>query len=280
MQLFRRAFTSRICDRRLFHPSLYIPGTVFTIPSIFELPLPPLETADQPSTTFHCQERNPLESKKKEEEIFLHTRWGVIVRHNVTNFQLLRGSPSLPLLIPQTLPERAFKSSTKPPLPLLLLSDSGGSTLAKGTAMGWDGVPPFSTKHGRPPRSPGDRFFPRTIYSFTFYSHRAFDNSWMAEDKLVSPSPIIFPFLSAPGGDVVGWFEERSTVFSRVVRACCFFVNFFLIIFFFSLERILYKGASPRLDDRGENFSFSLSLLKFTIFIIIIRRRRRRSERN
>lgn len=60
----------------------------------------------------------PTESKKKEEEIFLHTRWGVIARHNVTNFQLLRGSPSLPHPPPpQTLPERAFKSSTKPPLP-------------------------------------------------------------------------------------------------------------------------------------------------------------------
>lgn len=32
MQLFTRAFTSRICDRRLFYPSLYIPGTVFHPP--------------------------------------------------------------------------------------------------------------------------------------------------------------------------------------------------------------------------------------------------------
>lgn len=28
MQLFRRAFTSRICDRHLLYPPLYIPGTV------------------------------------------------------------------------------------------------------------------------------------------------------------------------------------------------------------------------------------------------------------
>lgn len=119
MQLFRRAFTSRICDRRLFHPSLYIPGTVFTIPSLFQLPLPlrngrptltdlPLSREEPPST--------PPPPRTKE-EIFLHIRWGVIVRHNVTNFQLLRGCvpPPSSSNVARSL-ERAFKSTTNPSL--------------------------------------------------------------------------------------------------------------------------------------------------------------------
>lgn len=184
----------------------------------------------------------PTESKKKEEEIFLHTRWGVIARHNVTNFQLLRGSPSLPHPPPpKRCPNahlnrpRSHPSPPPPPFPSLPFSSRRiNPREGDGDGVGWGST--FSTKHGRPPRSPGDRFFPRTIYSFTFYSHRAFDNSWMAGDKLVSPSPIIFPFLSAPGGDVVGWFEERR-VFSRVVRACCFLANFFFLIIFFFFSR-------------------------------------------
>lgn len=99
----------------------------------------------------------PTESKKKEEEIFLHTRWGVIARHNVTNFQLLRGSPSLPHPPPpKRCPNahlnrpRSHPSPPPPPFP----SPLGGSTLAKGTAMGWDGVPPFPRsmvdRHDRP----------------------------------------------------------------------------------------------------------------------------------
>lgn len=129
----------------------------------------------------------------------------------------------------------------------------------------------FSTKHGRPPRPSRDRFFPRTIYSFTFYSHRAFDNSWMAEDKLVSTladhlSP---PFRSGCGG-VVGWrmfLEKRLVVLralSRIftgVSICCFLVNFFFFFSFWSIE--LFFEYYFRRECRLDSCSF-LRLITFS----------------
>lgn len=244
MQLFRGAFTSRICDRRLFHPSLYIPGTVFTIPS---LPLP-LETADQPSATFLLSREEPPSTlpfspppPRTKEEIFLHIRWGVIVRQQRNKFP----APSRLCSIPPPFPsssnvarslERAFKSSTNPPFPPFFPRPAfppEGSTLAMGRDDGvWGMGSTFSTKHGRPPRPSRDRFFPRTIYSFTFYSHRAFDNSWMAEDKLVSTlaDHLSLPFRSGCGGcrwmENVFWRNPRVTgflVLDLVFRGLNFF---------------------------------------------------------
>lgn len=82
MQLFRRAFTSRICGRRLFHPSLYIPGTVFTIPLLlFQLPLPLRNGRPTLGDLPLSGEEPSSHPPRTEEEIFLHIRWGVIVRH-------------------------------------------------------------------------------------------------------------------------------------------------------------------------------------------------------
>lgn len=115
MQLFRRAFTSRICDRRLFHPSLYIPGTVFTIPSLFQLPLPLRNGRPTLTDLPLSREEPPSTPPRTKEEIFLHIRWGVIVRHNVTNFQLLRGC--VPPPPPQTLLDRSNAHLNRPRIP-------------------------------------------------------------------------------------------------------------------------------------------------------------------
>lgn len=135
----------------------------------------------------------------------------------------------------------------------------------------------FSTKHGRPPRPSRDRFFPRTIYSFTFYSHRAFDNSWMAEDKLVSTladhlSP---PFRSGCGG-VVGWrmFLEKRLVVLRALslgflRVFRFAVSWQISSSFFFLEYwIIFWILFPKRVSIGFLFfsSFNYFFSK-TIFI-------------
>lgn len=123
----------------------------------------------------------------------------------------------------------------------------------------------FSTKHGRPPRPSRDRFFPRTIYSFTFYSHRAFDNSWMAEDKLVSTlaDHLSLPFRSGCG-DVVGrrmFLEKRCCVFQDFY-GCFDLLNFFFRVlnyffreYYFRMKRVYWILS----------FSFNYFFLK-TIF--------------
>lgn len=131
MQLFRRAFTSRICGRRLFHPSLYIPGTVFTILLPFlQLPLPlrngrptlgdlPL-SGEEPSS-------HPLEPKKKSFFIFAG-EWSFDIQRN--KFP----APSRP-------PSNAHLN--RPPFPLpersSPLSYPQGSTLAMGRDDGMSG---------------------------------------------------------------------------------------------------------------------------------------------
>lgn len=70
----------------------------------------------RPSTVREEPPSTPPPPRTKE-EIFLHIRWGVIVRHNVTNFQLLRGCvpPPSSSNVARSL-ERAFKSTTNPSL--------------------------------------------------------------------------------------------------------------------------------------------------------------------
>jgi len=121
MQLFRRAFTSRICDRHLLYPPLYIPGTVLhpfyppaTSFSSYNHHLNPHEPAalsrgqrvsvrstDTPPPTV-------ADPWKLREEFFFHIHQGVIVRRNLTNFQPSNLREIHP---PSRSPERAFKSS-------------------------------------------------------------------------------------------------------------------------------------------------------------------------
>lgn len=94
MQLFRRAFTSRICDRHLLYPPLYIPGTVLhpsyppaTSFSSYNHHLNPHEPAALSRGQGVSVRNRGRPLKAPREEFFFHIHQGVIVRRNVTNFQ-------------------------------------------------------------------------------------------------------------------------------------------------------------------------------------------------
>lgn len=195
MQLFRRAFTSRICDRHFLYPPFYIPGNVLHPsypPTIVPLPYnrPPPVASPQRGKGYRedCRRTSTfkVDPRKFREEFFFHIHWGVIIRCNLTNFY---PSPSRWEIHPSCYPsfERTFKSSRILALlePILLRSHF---ILPPPLAV----PPPVtpSEKYGRPPRPPRDRFFPRTIYSFTFYSHRAFDSGGLRNGRTGSLHPL------------------------------------------------------------------------------------------
>lgn len=207
MQLFRRAFTSRICDHHLFYPSLYIPGNVLH-------PSPALRATSFSTYNHHL---NPLTSdcsltgqgvsggvptcslyprgrpSKASRGILFSYSLGSDSPTSLTNFQCLL-PPHRPIrrIHPRFhTPERAFKS-TKILRPVRARTDP--FSLVQLRAIGTSPSPrsPFHLrlpheKHGRPPRPPRDRFFPRTIYSFTFYSHRAFDSRGSGRREEATP---------------------------------------------------------------------------------------------
>jgi len=112
MQLFRRAFTTRICDHHLLYPPFYIPGNVlhpsypYPGPTGFSpynhhLNLPASEAAP-PRQSRGCQEEYrhalvstsaSLDPRRLREEFLFHIHWGVIVRRSLTNFL----PPSFPI---------------------------------------------------------------------------------------------------------------------------------------------------------------------------------------